>query len=142
MDIAGFLLRIYSYLYHLTLGLFLALLGIVTIVGGEHTLNLPMLPWHGAQLTYWVLALGICGLLITVLAITGTWRFLFPLWCLFALAMMIRGYFLSPIYYGTPGAFSRAVWLTIGALVAFLGSLMVLRKKRQRTYFGSRDFNS
>ena len=133
MAIAGFLLRVFSYLLHLLLSLFLTLLGVVALVGGVHNLSLPVLPWEGAKLTWWVLGLGIGGLLITLLAMTGKFRYLFPFWCLFALAMLIRGFFLSSLYYGSASSFEGAVALTVGALIAFVCSLWMFRTRR-RTY--------
>ena len=132
MDILGAVLRFYSYLYHFVLSLFLFLVSVVVLIGGKHDLRLPMLPWTGSALTYWVFWLSVSGLLLSVLAATGILRFPFPIWCLFVLVMMVRGFFLSPMYYGNAGAFQGAVWLTVGALGAFLSSLMLYKKTDRR----------
>ncbi len=130
MDILGLVLRLYSYVYEFCLALFLFLISVVVLIGGKHDLHLPMLPWEGAALTYWVFGLSLLGLVVTVLAMTGIFRLAFPLWCLFVLIMMVRGFFLSPMYYtGGSSQFSGAVWLTIGALGAFLASLMLFKRR-------------
>lgn len=132
MDILGAILRLYSYLYHFVLSLFLLLISVVVLLGGKHDLRLPMLPWTGASLTYWVFWLSLTGLLLTILAALGKLRFLFPLWCLFVVVMMVRGFFLSPMYYAGSDQFYGAVWLTVGAVGAFLSSLQLYKRTDRR----------
>lgn len=133
LDILGAVLRVYSYLYHFLLSLFLFLISIVVLIGGKNDLQLPMLPWEGASLVHWVLGLGLTGLLVTLLAVTGFFRFAFPFWCLFVVILMARGFFLSSFYYsGGSDQFRGAVWLFIGAAGAFLSSLMLFKPKRVR----------
>ena len=132
MDILGAVLRLYSYLYHFVLSLFLFLVSVVVLIGGKHDLRLPMLPWTGSALTYWVFWLSVAGLLLTLLAAIGILRFPFPIWCLFVVIMMLRGFFLSPIYYEGSAQFQGALWLTIGAIGAFLSSLMLYKKTDRR----------
>ena len=133
MDILGAVLRLYSYLYQFVLSAFLFLVSVVVLIGGKNDLRLAMLPWEGATLTYWVFGLSLAGLIITLLAVTGVFRFAFPLWCLFVVIMMARGFFLSPFYYsGGADQFRGAVWLFVGAVAAFLSSLTLLRPGRRR----------
>jgi hypothetical protein len=127
----GFLLRLFAYLYQLALSLFLIGLGLVAWASGPTDLNLGMLPWQGAALTRIILALGIVGLACVLLA-GSRLRSIFPLWCLFVLIMMIRGFFQSSYSFAGANQFQLAVALTAGALVAFLGSLGVLRRRAVR----------
>src|SRR5262249_4575550 len=96
LTLIGRVLLAFSYLFNLLLSLFLSTLGIVTVAGGKDNLRLGMLPWEGAALTRAVLLLGIGGIVCLVLAWTRILRFAFPLWALFILILMFRGYFLSP----------------------------------------------
>lgn len=125
----GLLLRLYSYVYHLVLSLLLLGLGIVAYSSGT-TLSLGMLPWEGEKLTQVLLALGAIGLVCLFGAITGLFRWLFPIWTLVIFVLMVRGFFLSSMSYSGPDTFKEAVLLTIGALVAFLGSLSLLTRRR------------
>ena len=118
----GMLLRLYAYLYHLALSLFLIGIGIVAVWNGKD-LTLGMLPWQGSTLTQAVLVLGVVGLVCALLAATGALRWLFPLWALVVLVLMVRGFFLAPYTFSGPDQFWGAVLLTLGALGAFLGSL-------------------
>lgn len=127
----GFLLRVFAYLYQLALSLFLIGLGLVAWASRPTDLNLGMLPWEGAALTRIILALGIVGLACVLLA-GSRLRWIFPLWCLFVLILMIRGFFLSSYSFAGTNEFQFAVWLTAGALIAFLGSLGVLRRRTVR----------
>jgi hypothetical protein len=127
----GLLLRIFAYLYELVLSLFLIGLGIVALAGGQHNLRLAMLPWEGADLTRNILILGVAGLVCVLLA-GGRMRWIFPLWCLFVLVMMFRGFFASSYSFEDASHFRFAVAITTGALLALVGSLSVLRARRRR----------
>ena len=126
----GLLLRLYSYLYHLVLSLFLIGLGIVAYSSGT-TLSLGMMPWEGEKLTQALLALGVIGLVCLFGAITGLFRWLFPIWTLVIFILMVRGFFLGSFSYSGAEQFKGAVWLTIGALGAFLSSLSLFTKRRR-----------
>jgi len=95
LRVFGVLFRIYSYLYHLILALFLVGIATVAIVSQGGSLNLGMLPWKGRELLHWILGAGLFGLLSIVLAWSGKLRFLFLLYSLAVFGMMLRGYFLG-----------------------------------------------
>lgn len=95
-------------------------------------LMLKMLPWEGSSLNHWALGLGICGLICVLLAATGIFRWIFPLWTLFVFGMMLRGFFLTPYDFGGESNFTGAAWLTFGAFGAFLSSLSVLDRGLRR----------
>jgi hypothetical protein len=125
----AWLLRIYAFLYHLILALFFLGVSVVTISSGKD-LHLGMLPWEGRTLTDAVLGLSVVGLICVGLAVFGIARWLFALWTLFVLGMMFRGFFMTPYAFASPGDFQGAIWLTVGALGAFLGSVSRPPKKR------------
>lgn len=127
----GLLLRIFAYLYHVSLALLLLGLGIAALSTGKDNLSLGMLPWEGARLTQALLVLGVVGLLCVVLAVTGWLRFLFPLWALLILILMVRGFFVSPYTFPGEDEFKQAIWLTAGALVAFLASLTLFARRKR-----------
>jgi len=124
----GLVLRVFAYLFELALALFLLGLGIVAWASSPANLTIGMLPWEGAALTRALLILGVVGLACVLLA-GSRLRWIFPLWCLLVLVMMIRGFFLSSYSFASANQFLFAVWLTAGALIAFLGSLGVLRPR-------------
>ena len=132
-SVLGLLLRIYSYLFELGLALFLIGLAIVAWASGPNNLALGMLPWEGAAQGWIILILGIVGMASVLLA-GSRLRWIFPLWSLFALIMMVRGFFLSSYSFGSANEFQLAVGLTAGALMAFLGSLGVLRRKAKNRW--------
>lgn len=124
-------LRLYSYVFHLALSLFLFALGCLTALSGVNNLSLGMLPWEGARLTYGVLGLGLAGLIFTGLAIFGHLKILFPLWAGVIFVMMFRGFFLSPFTFQGPDQFHGAILLTLGALGAFLSAWTVLQSPKR-----------
>jgi len=128
--VIGALLRIYSYLYHLLLALFLLGLSLVAILSSSHTLNLGMLPWKGSALTYWLFGAGLLGVLSILLAVAGKLRFLFLLYAPAVFGMMLRGYFAGGYAFNGKDEFRTAILLTAGALVAVLGAWSQFRKKR------------
>jgi hypothetical protein len=123
------LLRVYAYLFHLVLGLLLAGMGIVALAS-DTSLTLGMLPWQGPSLTRATLLLGVAGIICVALAVPGLARWLFPLWALFALILMLRGFFLSPYTFSSAAEFKFAVCITIAAFVAFLASLSLFGRRR------------
>ena len=126
-----FLLRVFAYGFHLILALFLTGMGIVALSSASN-LTLGMLPWQGAALTRAILMLGIAGIICVGLAVTGIARWVLPFWALFALYMMLRGFFISTYTFSTAGEFRSAVLLAIGAFAAFLGSLSLFGRRRHR----------
>ena len=124
------LMRLYAYLFHLVLGLFLLGLALVALVSATN-LHLDMLPWTGKELTNWLLIGSLLGLLSIALAVTGKFRFLFPLWNLIVLVMLVRGYLLQPYTFGGKDAFYQILWIIAGAFLAFLASLTLLRSPRR-----------
>jgi hypothetical protein len=124
-------MRVFSYLFHGLLTLFLLALSAVALTSGQ-TLQLGMLPWQGKDLAYWLLGGALVGLLSMILAIGRKWRALFFLWSLGVLAIMIRGFFLSHYHFAGPPAFHRALYLTAGALLAVFGAWFQLRRQPLR----------
>lgn len=125
-------MRVYSYLYHMVLALFLLGISIVVLIGSTHNLRLRMLPWTGETLTYSLLWGGIIALVAVLLAVFGWFRYLFPIWALIVFVLMFRGYFLSPYTFASRSELYWVMLLVFGALVALLGSLTVFRSSRPR----------
>jgi hypothetical protein len=132
MGFVAVLLRVFSYLFHLMLSGFLLGIASLAAISGQHNLRLEMLPWTGRDLTWWLMALGLFGLLTVILAVFGKLRILFTVWCATAFVLMVRGYFFSPYTFSGPEEFQFAGLLTLGALVALLGSLAQFRKAKRR----------
>ena len=126
------LLRLYSYLYHFVLALILFAISGVAIASDVHTLNLAMFPWKGDELIRWLFYGSLAGLVIVVLAVTGIFRYLFPLWTLIVLIVMVRGFLILPYTFSGKDEFYTVLALIAAAFVAFLGSLTVFKAKRKR----------
>jgi hypothetical protein len=125
------ILRVYSYFYHLILCLFLLGLSIVAM-SSSTVLKMPMLPWSGSELMSWLTWGSLLGLISIALAVTGIFRFLFPLWALAVLVLMVQGYFLKSYTFDGKSEFYMTLWLVGGALLAFLASLTLLGFRRSR----------
>ncbi len=125
-------MRVYSYIYHLILALLMIGVSFIVWSGGTNNLRLAMLPWTGQSLTRALLWGGILALVCVLLAITGWFRFLFPIWALVILVMMVKGYLLGSYTFRGPSEFEWVLLLIFGALLAFLGSLTVFRPQRPR----------
>ena len=79
----------------------------------------------------WIMGLGIVGLICVFLAVTGIFRWIFPLWTLFVFGMMLRGFFLTPYDFGGESNFKGAAWLTFGAFGAFIEQPRRARSRNQ-----------
>ena len=124
------IVRYYSYIFHGLLALFLIGVSGMALAVSPASLRLDMLPWTGATLTYVVFFCGLFGLLTVVLAFFRKMPVLFFVWSLVVLIMMIKGYIFSG-YGFEPGAFSTAVELTVGALLAIAGPWIQMRPSKR-----------
>jgi len=128
----AFLLRAYAYLFEFAVSLVFIAIALLAMTGDENNLRLPMLPWEGATLAHAVLALGIIGMVIVVLAATGAFRITLPVWALVVLILMFRGWFASSYVFANASGFYTAVAITVAAFLAFLASFAVFRRKASR----------
>jgi fumarate reductase subunit C len=127
----GFLLRAYSYLFHLIFSLFL--IGVALLANSGEQLNLTgLVPFSPDNIVHGLVISGIVGLLCTLLAITGIFRYLFPLWVTVVLIFTVRGFFFSSYMFPGEHAFQGALWLAIAVLVAFFGGIWVLKPRKGR----------
>jgi hypothetical protein len=122
---------VYSYLFHLLLCLFLLGMTVVAMMSTA-IFSLDVLPWKGDELERWLLWGSLAGLVSVILAITGTFRFFFPVWALIVVVMLIRGYLIQPYSFGGTEPFYQTLWLIGGALLAFFGSLTVFGSRKRR----------
>ncbi|MCL5743994.1 MAG: hypothetical protein M1541_08715 [Acidobacteria bacterium] len=130
------IMRVYSYLYHGGLALFLLAVSGLALLGGSHNLQLKVLPWSGATLTYVLLLSALFGLASVLLALKGIARPLFLVWSVVVALMLIKGFFLSSYHFGA-GDLSTAMYLTLGALLAVTGAWSQVRRqaaKRQSRF--------
>jgi hypothetical protein len=116
------IIRIYSYIFHLLLALFLSALAIVAFSSGTHNLTLGILPWTGVALTWWLLALGVAGVAAVLLAVKGILRIVFFLWALAVVVMLGRGFFFSNFYFSSASAFANAICFMLAAILAAVGA--------------------
>ena len=125
-------MRAYAYIYHLILGLLMLGVSVIVLGSGNNNLRLGMLPWSGESLTRALLWGGIIALLCVLLAITGWFRYLFPIWALVVMIMLIKGYIVGPYTFRGSSDFTWTLALILGGFLAFLGSLSVFRAERPR----------
>jgi len=123
------IMRIFSYLYHLALGLFLLGVGSIALFGSNLTLRLDMLPWEDPTLTYVVFFGSVLGLGSLCLAYRGKVRILFRLWTLAVFGLLAYGYFFTNFGFNDSDHFRTALLITVGALIALIGSWTKAPKK-------------
>ncbi|HVP45088.1 MAG TPA: hypothetical protein VMT32_00845 [Bryobacteraceae bacterium] len=127
MGVIKALLRIFGYIFGGLLALFVTAVCAVALANGS-PLNFAFLPWSGPSLTYWLLGLALFGLLALLLAMGSKVRILFFLWNTAVLVLLLKGFFVSFYVFSGPVSFRTAVWLTVGSLLAALGSFPWPRK--------------
>jgi hypothetical protein len=127
-------MRYFGLLFHLLLVLFLIAVSGLALASGTPSLNLKMLPWTGATLTYVLFFGALGGLLIVLLAMRGTLRVLFLLWSLLVAVLLVKGYIFSG-YKFHAGEFKTAIYLIVASLIAVLGAWFQFRHTvRPRKY--------
>ncbi|MGE5569672.1 MAG: hypothetical protein ACM3S5_11605 [Rhodospirillales bacterium] len=124
MHVIYLLLRVFSFAFQ---GLLIAFLLAASVLAwtSNSTLSIELLPWTGDALIKWTFISGVAGGAITILALKRILPVLFLLWNAAVLIMLVRGYFLSS--YNLGSGLLTAVLLTLGALVALLGSWVNMR---------------
>lgn len=131
MRAIGLIMKIFSYLFHLALALVMMALATVAWLS-SHPLNVNVLPWQADTLTAVMFFGGLAGLVLTVLAFRGILPVLFVVWNLVVVAMLARGFFFSPYTFGpTSISFSTALYFVLAALLAFAGSLFLIRRAKE-----------
>ena len=121
MSVLSGLLRVYSYLFAISLSLFALAVSVVAVTSG-HPLSLGFLPWKGTRLTYWLFGLALAGLISVFLALRGRLRGIFFLWSLGVASLLIWGFFLTPYSFTAAFPFKSAAWLSIAAFFAMIGA--------------------
>lgn len=127
MKVLAMLLRFFSYLFSLLLGLFLSGVSLVLMIGGTSNFKFDMLPWFkGPAALYTLLGLGILGIAAAVLAILGKVKPLLVVFTLISFVLLVYGFFISPLYrfYGGADQAKSVLWISIAALCALIGALM------------------
>ena len=134
MGVVKAIVRLFSYVYHTLLALFLIAVSGLSLATGQ-SLHLDMLPWTGSTLTWTLLLASIVGLVTVLLAVSGALRFPFFLWSLIVAGFLIRG-FLFTGYRFEPGSggVKTAVYLIVGSLIALLGALWQMMQRSERRY--------
>jgi len=132
VGVIGMIVKIFSYIYHLVLALFVVGLSLVAFLNSMHNLRLEMLPWTGVALTWWLLALGLAGIIATGLAVKGVLRVVFLVWTVVVLVLMVRGFFFSPYAFGGWEEFRTILLLVLGALLAVVGGWLQFRSAPAR----------
>ena len=127
------LLRFFSYLFHLGLGLFLLAIAALALSSSPQSLHLAMLPWTGATLAYTVLIGALFGLASLALAVTGKLRFLFFVWSLVVAVMLVKGYVFSG-YRFSPGGVRLGLEVMVGSWLALAGAWFALRQPAPDRY--------
>ena len=132
MKVFGFLLRVWSYVFHLILSLFLLGLGLISYPNPQALKLIGFLPFTSENVIRGIVTLGAVGLISTVLAMTGIFKYLFPVWTAIILYLIVRGGIFSPFAFAGENAFKGFLWLAFGAIGAFFGGFWVLKPRRGR----------
>jgi hypothetical protein len=130
-------MRLFSYVFHGLLALFLIAISGLALFSGSLSLHLDMLPWSGAALLYAVFFGSLCGLIALLLALAGRLRALFFVWALVVAGLLVKGFVFSN-YHFAAGGVKSALALLAASLIALPGAWFqwrpTEREKRLRRY--------
>jgi hypothetical protein len=125
------LVRIFSYLFHLVLTLFLLAVSALAMASSTVSLRLDILPWSGPALVRWLLVGSLVGLASVVLAMAGKLRGLFLLWALAVPVFLVKGYIFGG-YRFTASGVGLGLGLLGASLLAFAGACLQWPKRPER----------
>jgi hypothetical protein len=123
--------RIYSYLFHAILGVYLFLVALVGLASGK-PLKMDVLGWEGPSVVWWLLAGSLAGIASVALAVKGKLKILFLVWSVAVAGFMLRGFIFSPYQFEGMDHFRQTLYLIAGALLACLGSWMAFKRRARR----------
>lgn len=130
MRFVGLVMRIFSFLFHIALTLFMLALSSLAWISSNESLQIGLLPWQGAALNRWLFLSGLAGLIVTLLAIKRILPVLFLIWSMLVLVVLVRGYFFTSYNFGLGGAsIAEALYFVLAALVAAAGGWLQFRQK-------------
>ncbi len=126
MKFFAMLLRYFSIAFSLLAGLFTTGVAAVLLLSGATNFRFDMLPfWKGNAALYWLLAIGLLGVIAALLAFLRKIKVLLIAFTLLFLGLMIYGFFISYSYRFTGAAEAKSLaWLTFAAVGAFFGSIL------------------
>lgn len=124
-------MRTFAYLYFAGISAFLTGIALVAYLSGAHNLKSGgMLTQTGEDLSRLLLAIGLAGLIIILLAVLGKVRWLFPIFALIFTIMLFRWLFMSPYTFEDADAFQMGLLIFGGAVVATAFSLLAFRTRK------------
>jgi hypothetical protein len=123
VEVVKVIVRVFSYIYHAVLALFLAAVSGLALATAPQSLHLDMLPWTGSTLAYTVFFGSLIGLVTVVLALKKRLRVLFFLWSLVVVVLMLKGFIFSGFRFNPGSGGPRtAAYLMVGSLLALIGA--------------------
>jgi hypothetical protein len=123
-------LRVYSWIFQAVLCLMAIAVAVAALVTGSGDLDIPWIAFHTPQ-NYFLLGVGLVGLLFVFLAIKGSFRILLFLFSIHTLYMLVKGLFMSGYSFSGPDDFRNAVILTVAAFFAMVGAWPAGNKSRR-----------
>ncbi len=130
MMILNAALRVYAYVYHFLMAAFLVGLALVAYLTGVHNINTGgMNKMTGEVLTQCLLGIGVTGIGSVILAATGIFRLLFPIYAIGATFTLFRWFFASSYSFGSEDAFRWGVFLFAGSVGAMLASFREFQRR-------------
>lgn len=134
MKFFAMLLRYFSIAFSLIAGLFTTGVAAVLLLSGATNFRFEMLPfWKGNAALYWLLGIGLFGVIAAVLAFLRKLKPLLIVFTLLFTALMIYGFFISNVYRFSGAAEAKGLaWLAFGSVGAFFGSIMPTGDDKRR----------
>jgi hypothetical protein len=126
-------LRLYSCLFALILGMFMTGVSLVLLISGSKNFKFDMLPfWKGDAALYGLLALGLIGVATALLGFMRKVKPLLVIYSVVIVGMLLYGFFISPVYrFPGKAEATNIVWIAVAGLLAVIGSLMAFKEPRR-----------
>lgn len=133
IKVIAMVLRFYSCLFALLAGMFMTGISCLLLFTGAKNFKLDMFPfWKGESALYGMLVLGLLGIAAALLGLVKKVKPLLLVYTVILFALMMYGFFLSPVYRFTGAPEARSVaWIALAALIAVVGAFVQFREARR-----------
>ncbi len=118
------LLRSFSFAFVGLFSLVSLAMAVIILASGPQTVNFSLVPVEGRPQAYWLIGLGLVGLLVLLAAVRGGAQKVYLAWTALVVVLVVRYFYASYSYVPDSGDYKLALYSIFAAFLAAIGAGM------------------